>query len=70
MQTRRLAIVSLTLLTLILAGCIQPNDPNKHTKQKAGIGAAVGAVAGAIIGPGSVIAGCIESLVEKLEKAG
>ncbi len=50
MQTRRLTIISFTVLILMLAGCIQPNDPNKHTKQKAGIGAAVGAVAGAIIG--------------------
>ncbi len=50
MPTRRLTIIAFTLLTLILAGCIQPNDPNRHTKQKAGIGAAVGAVAGAIIG--------------------
>jgi outer membrane protein OmpA-like peptidoglycan-associated protein len=40
----------LVLVTLMLSGCIQPNDPNKHTKQKAGIGAGLGAVAGAIIG--------------------
>lgn len=38
------------VVTLVLSGCIQPNDPNKHTKQNAGIGAAVGAVAGAIVG--------------------
>jgi len=39
---------------LALTGCasnpIDPNDPNKHTKQNAAIGAAVGALAGAVIG--------------------
>ncbi len=43
-------LIIYVVLSLILFGCIQPNDPNKHTKQKAGIGAAVGAVAGAIVG--------------------
>jgi len=42
--------IALALVSLVLSGCIQPNDPNKHTKQKAGIGAGLGAVAGAIIG--------------------
>lgn len=50
MQTRKLILIAVSLLILTLAGCIQPNDPNKNTKQKAGIGAAVGAVAGAFIG--------------------
>ena len=50
MQPRRLTIIALTGLTIILTGCIQPNDPNKNTKQKAGIGAAIGAVAGAFVG--------------------
>jgi len=36
---------------LILAACAtNPNDPNIHTKQNAGAGAALGALAGAIIG--------------------
>jgi len=36
---------------LILSSCVtSPDDPNKHTKQNAGIGAAVGALAGAVIG--------------------
>lgn len=39
---------------LALTGCasnpIDPNDPNKNTKQNAAIGAAVGALAGAVIG--------------------
>ncbi len=50
MPTIKSTFIALTLLALILAGCIQPNDPNRHTKQKAGIGAAVGALAGAIVG--------------------
>jgi len=37
-------------VSLALAGCISANDPNKHTKQNAGVGAAVGAIAGAAIG--------------------
>ncbi|MDX8407965.1 MAG: OmpA family protein [Mariprofundaceae bacterium] len=37
-------------LTLALSACISANDPNKHTKQNAGVGAAVGALAGAAIG--------------------
>ncbi len=37
-------------LSLALSACISANDPNKHTKQNAGIGAAVGALAGAAIG--------------------
>lgn len=48
MRTTRLFLI--VFVTLSLAGCIQPNDPNKHTKQKAGIGAAVGAAGGAVIG--------------------
>lgn len=36
--------------SLLLSSCISANDPNKHTKQNAGVGAAVGAAAGAIIG--------------------
>ncbi len=36
---------------LALSSCASnPNDPNKNTKQNAGIGAAVGALAGAVIG--------------------
>ncbi|MBL4759236.1 MAG: OmpA family protein [Mariprofundaceae bacterium] len=44
------------ILTTIAAGLVltscasNPNDPNKYTKQNAGIGAAVGALAGAVIG--------------------
>ena len=34
-----------------LAGCASnPDDPNKHTKEKAAMGAAIGAIAGAVIG--------------------
>ncbi|OIO67877.1 MAG: flagellar motor protein MotB [Zetaproteobacteria bacterium CG_4_9_14_3_um_filter_49_83] len=44
-----MAVVVLTS-GMLLSGCISANDPNKHTKQNAGIGAAVGAAAGAIIG--------------------
>jgi len=50
MQTRKVSFITLSVLVLLLTGCIQPNDPNKNTKQKAGIGAGLGAVAGAIIG--------------------
>jgi outer membrane protein OmpA-like peptidoglycan-associated protein len=50
MNIQRQTLIAFSLLTLILSGCIQPNDPNKNTKQKAGIGAGIGAVAGAIIG--------------------
>ncbi|WP_020676978.1 OmpA family protein [Geopsychrobacter electrodiphilus] len=50
MKIQKQVLIAFSLLTLILAGCIQPNDPNKNTKQKAGIGAAVGALAGAFIG--------------------
>ncbi|ATX81105.1 Outer membrane protein OmpA [Mariprofundus ferrinatatus] len=36
---------------LVLAGCASsPDDPNKHTKEKAAAGAAIGAIAGAVIG--------------------
>lgn len=50
MRTTNLCLMVFVALTLILSGCIQPNDPNKNTKQKAGIGAALGAVTGAVIG--------------------
>ncbi|NWF38391.1 OmpA family protein [Mariprofundus sp. NF] len=34
-----------------LVGCASnPDDPNKHTKEKAAMGAAIGAIAGAVIG--------------------
>ena len=34
-----------------LAGCASnPDDPNRHTKEKAAMGAAIGAIAGAVIG--------------------
>ena len=50
MRTTNLYLITFVALSLILSGCIQPNDPNKNTKQKAGIGAALGAVTGAIVG--------------------
>jgi len=43
-------ILLVAALSASLAGCISADDPNKHTKQKAGVGAAVGAIAGAAIG--------------------
>jgi len=45
-------IILITIATgLTLTSCASnPNDPNKHTKQNAGIGAAMGALAGAVIG--------------------
>jgi outer membrane protein OmpA-like peptidoglycan-associated protein len=50
MQTRHLIVIAFILLAFGFTGCIQPDDPNRNTKQKAGIGAAVGAVTGAIVG--------------------
>jgi len=36
---------------LTFAGCAtSPDDPNKHTKEKAAVGATIGAIAGAVIG--------------------
>ncbi len=49
MKTRSI----LCMATLLLAsGCTNyaPNDPNRYTKQNAGIGAALGAATGAIVG--------------------
>lgn len=43
--------IGLLAMTFLLAGCASsPDDPNRHTKQKAAGGAAIGAIAGAIIG--------------------
>jgi outer membrane protein OmpA-like peptidoglycan-associated protein len=50
MTTIKWTFIALVLSSLTLSGCIQPNDPNKHTKQKAAYGAAAGAIAGAILG--------------------
>ena len=43
-------IITAITLTTVLAGCATQDDPNRRTKQGAGVGAAAGAVAGAIIG--------------------
>ena len=46
-------MVSIGVITsgLLLAGCAStPDDPNRHTKEKAAAGAALGAIAGAIVG--------------------
>lgn len=43
--------MGLLITALILAGCASsPDDPNRHTKEKAAMGAAAGAALGAIIG--------------------
>lgn len=52
MTPKKSILTSLIIVTLILSGCIAADDPNKNTKQKAGIGAAAGALAGALIGYG------------------
>ncbi len=43
--------IGLLIIAVVLAGCATtPDDPNRHTKEKAVTGAAIGAIAGAIIG--------------------
>ena len=51
-QTRLITVA--VLATLLTACATNPEDPNKNTKQKAGIGAAVGAAAGLLIGGDAV----------------
>lgn len=44
-------VTGLLAIMFILAGCAtSPDDPHRHTKEKAATGAAIGALAGAIIG--------------------
>jgi len=47
-----LRFLSLALISgVILTACAtNPNDPNRHTKQNAAVGATLGAIAGAVIG--------------------
>lgn len=45
--------IGVVTVAVLLAGCAStPDDPNRHTKEKAATGAAIGAIAGAIIGHG------------------
>ncbi|MDQ6997607.1 MAG: OmpA family protein [Mariprofundus sp.] len=51
---KRIVFIAITA-SIVLTSCasnpvVDPNDPNKNTKQNAAIGAAVGALAGAVIG--------------------
>lgn len=42
--------LSAIAVVAMLSACVSPDDPNRRTKQGAGVGAAAGAVAGAVIG--------------------
>lgn len=42
--------LSAIAITAMLTACVSQDDPNRRTKQGAGVGAAAGAVAGAVIG--------------------
>ncbi|MFC1536419.1 OmpA family protein [Pseudomonadota bacterium] len=47
----RMVSIGVVTTGLLLTGCAStPDDPNRHTKEKAATGAAIGAIAGAIIG--------------------
>jgi len=45
-----IAITASLALTSCASSPVDPNDPNRHTKENAAIGAAVGALAGAVVG--------------------
>ncbi|MDX8395471.1 MAG: OmpA family protein [Mariprofundaceae bacterium] len=42
--------IIMAVSALLLSSCISADDPNKHAKQKAAIGAGIGAIAGAVLG--------------------